>query len=151
MVALFRAIHTCPGTNTDTVILDITKTLDPLTRGVVASFEETALNATGSQMPCLEPSALRLITLPLELLLDIAAYLSVYWSPSASRDIRSLSRVNHQLRQLCLPLLFSYLKCRTPERLLRLEQKLASDRGFAKLIRFILHVNIFVFDAHIIS
>ncbi|KAJ7284639.1 hypothetical protein C8J57DRAFT_1497537 [Mycena rebaudengoi] len=86
-------------------------------------------------MPCLEPSALRLITLPLELLLDIAAYLSVYWSPSASRDIRSLSRVNHQLRQLCLPLLFSYLKCRTPERLLRLEQKLASDRGFAKLIR----------------
>jgi hypothetical protein len=35
------------GTNTDGVIIDITKTSDPLTRGVIASFKhETTINVT---------------------------------------------------------------------------------------------------------
>ncbi|KAJ7284638.1 hypothetical protein C8J57DRAFT_1461861 [Mycena rebaudengoi] len=84
-------------------------------------------------MTCLQPSPL--VTLPAELLLEIVGYLSAYWSPRASRDICSLSRVNHQFRQFCLPSLFSYLKYERPNQLLQLESKLISDLGFAQLIR----------------
>ncbi|KAJ7579269.1 hypothetical protein C8J56DRAFT_1059493 [Mycena floridula] len=75
----------------------------------------------------------QLVQLPHELLLEILGYLSP--NSRASRAILSLSLVNHQLRQLCLPLLFSHLRCQNSATFQRLHDKSVSDPFFVKLIR----------------
>ncbi|KAJ7578711.1 hypothetical protein C8J56DRAFT_968877 [Mycena floridula] len=53
----------------------------------------------------------------------------------ASCDIVSLSLVDHQLRRICLPFLFSYLKCRSIAELENLESKCSIESVFARLVR----------------
>ncbi|KAJ6561139.1 hypothetical protein DFH09DRAFT_1160556 [Mycena vulgaris] len=51
------------------------------------------------------------------------------------RDLRSVSAVNRQLRQLCLPLLFNTVKCTNMKRLYELNTECRADPEFARLIR----------------
>ncbi|KAJ7579236.1 hypothetical protein C8J56DRAFT_340083 [Mycena floridula] len=75
----------------------------------------------------------RLTSLPLELLLEILGYLSANSRPSPA--IHSLSLVNYQLRQLCLPSLLSYLKCKNSATYQRLHDLAVSNPFSAKCIR----------------
>ncbi|KAJ7599933.1 hypothetical protein C8J56DRAFT_909159 [Mycena floridula] len=53
----------------------------------------------------------------------------------ASQDIHSLSLVNHQLRRICLPLLLSYVKCRSITALNKLKSDCLANSAIACAIR----------------
>ncbi|KAJ7590507.1 hypothetical protein C8J56DRAFT_933079 [Mycena floridula] len=55
----------------------------------------------------------------------------------ASRAIIALSLVNHRCRRICLPLLFTYTKCRTLEELYDLERECMMSAAFTGCIRIL--------------